>query len=64
VRLYRELEGRGHQVEWSFGVKGKNCLGVECEPTKNATPAALGGDWKWPWRDYGTCREDEAADQA
>jgi RNA polymerase sigma factor (sigma-70 family) len=63
VRLARQFEGRGHEVEWSFGVQGKNCFGVECEPTSGATQAVLGREWPSPWRDYGTCRK-QTAEQA
>lgn len=65
VRLYRALEGKTHEVEWSYGVRGKNCIDVECEPTRNANPAALRTDETplWPWKDFGTCG-DETAEQA
>ena len=59
VRLYRELEGKTHEVEWSYGVKGQNCLGVgvDCEPAQNVNPAALGRDEspQWPWNGSDTC---------
>lgn len=60
VRLFRELEGKAHEVEWSYAVNGATCLGIECEPTQSATPTALGGEWQWPWQDYGTCEEPAA----
>ncbi|MGI5188498.1 sigma-70 family RNA polymerase sigma factor [Promicromonospora sp. CA-289599] len=72
VRLYRQLEGRTHEVEWSYGVRGQNCIGAECEPTLDANPAALGRsetsavprtENRWPWHGFDTCM-GEPADQA
>lgn len=72
VRLYRDLEGRTHEVEWSYGVRGQNCIGAECELTPDANPAALGRDEtsdvprtenQWPWQGLDTCI-DQPADQA
>lgn len=60
VRLTREFEGRGHEVEWSFGVEGKTCVGVECEPGPDAAPAAMGTEWGRRWWEYGTCQEPTA----
>ncbi|MFD6139065.1 sigma-70 family RNA polymerase sigma factor [Promicromonospora sp. NPDC060271] len=64
VRLYRQLEGETHEVEWSYGVQGENCIGaVECEPTQGATPTVSGGEWQWPWQDYAACGEEPATEE-
>ncbi|MDR7383583.1 sigma-70 family RNA polymerase sigma factor [Promicromonospora iranensis] len=61
VRLARELEGRGHTVEWSFKVEGRNCLGAECQPAQDTAPTTLGGEWMRRWWEYGTCNDVTAS---
>jgi hypothetical protein len=76
VQLYRDLEGKTHEVEWSYGVQGENCIvgDDECEPTPapDANPAVLGRDetsdvprteYQWPWQGFDTCIE-QPADEA
>jgi RNA polymerase sigma factor (sigma-70 family) len=61
VRLKRALEGRGHQVEWSFKVEGRNCVGVECQPAPDVTPTAVGQEWVRRWWEYGMCNDATAS---
>lgn len=69
VRLTRELEGRGHQVEHSYFVDQKACLGEVCEPTstEDGVATASSDGVRLPkWLRFGHCGEwpEDPADEA